>query len=268
MNRLRRLRLAALDLADALLRRRKPLTPSRIQIHDIGGFDFHEVGRNLAKIAIEHGRLQPHERILDVGCGFGRLAVPLLPYLTRGEYAGFDLDRRAIRWCQRTISAGHANFWFAHADIANTYYNPRGTIDPTKHVFPCADESVDVVFASSVFTHLLPATADHSIWEIARVLKAGGRAVVSFFLLDDAIRERLLDPLVQPRFAHAPEAFYAIADPRAPEAAIAYDADTVRDAFAARGLNVTHVERGSWRAIVNPLTYQDLVVAEKSAPPR
>lgn len=260
---LQRARLAFLDLLDVVLRRRAPLTPSRVQIHDIGGFDFHAVGRNLATLAIEDGGLEPHHRLLDVGCGFGRLAVPLIPHLTHGEYVGFDLDRRAIRWCTREISARHANFHFAHADVANTFYNRSGAIDPTRFVFPCADASVDVVFASSVFTHLLPKTADHYLFEIARVLKPGGRAVVSFFLLDDEIRPRLADPLVQPHFAHMPEPFYAIANPKQPEAAIAYDLTTVRDACASRGLDVVHVERGSWRAIVNPRTYQDFMVLQR-----
>lgn len=263
MKRLRALRLAALDLRDLVMRRRAPMTPSRRDVDDIGGFDFHEVGRSLAALAIGLGELQPHERLLDVGCGFGRVAVPLTNYLTTGEYAGFDLDRRAIDWCRRSISSKHPNFWFAHADVANSYYNPRGRTLPTEFRFPCAPDSVDVVFVSSVFTHLLPPAADHYIWEIARVLRPGGRAVASFFLLDDAIRARLDDPYVQPRFADAPEPFYAVADPAQPEAAVAYDIGVVRDAFTARGLEIAHVEFGSWRALVNPKTYQDVVVVRK-----
>ncbi len=33
--------------------------------------------------------------------------------------------------------------------------------------FPCAAASVDLVFVASVFTHLLPAAADHYVEEIA-----------------------------------------------------------------------------------------------------
>jgi SAM-dependent methyltransferase len=194
--------------------------------------------------------------------------VPLVPYLATGEYSGFDIDPRAVRWCQKAIAASHPNFWFAHADVANTYYNPRGRTRPEEFIFPCADASVDLAIASSVFTHLLPATADHYVWEIARVLKPGGRAIASFFLLDDAIRARAGDPLVQPRFLHAPEPFYAVADPEQPEAAVAYDARVVREAFAARGLEIEHIELGSWRALVNPRTYQDLVIARKRASPQ
>jgi 2-polyprenyl-3-methyl-5-hydroxy-6-metoxy-1,4-benzoquinol methylase len=81
---LRLLRWTALDARDTVLGRRPPLTPSRRHIDDIGGFDFHEVGRLLAAIAREEGQLRPSGRLLDIGCGFGRLAVPLTAYLTDG----------------------------------------------------------------------------------------------------------------------------------------------------------------------------------------
>lgn len=118
-----------------------------------------------------------------------------------------------------------------------------------------------MAFASSLFTHLLPGAADHYVSEIARVLKPGGRAIVSFFLLDDSVR--LADPLVQPSFKHFPEEYYAVSDPAHPESAIAYDLNVVSNAFNSRSLEVVRIERGSWRALVNPLTYQDLVIVRK-----
>lgn len=239
------------------------MTPSRRQNDEIGGFDFHEVGRRLADLAVNLGQLEPHDRILDVGCGYGRLAVALTRHLADGEYAGFDVDRRAIRWCQKNVSAVHPNFWFTHANVANNHYNRDGHIPAAEFRFPCAPASVDVVFASSVFTHLLPAAADHYVAESARVLKPGGRLVASFFLLDETIRPRLSDPLVQPRFRAFPTSYSAVADAADPEAAIAYDATVVTDACAARGLEVLHIEHGSWRAVDNVRTYQDVVVATK-----
>lgn len=262
--RLRLLRLGLLDAADVVTRRRRPMTPSRLQVHSIGGFDFHEIGEHLASIARGAGELQPHERLLDAGCGYGRLAVPLTRFLTTGEYAGFDLNPAAIRWCRRAISTRHPNFWFAHADVANTHYNPRGRWSPAEFPFPCADASVDVAFAASLFTHLLPVPAAHYVAEMARVLKPGGRAVVSFFLFDAAMRARLLDPRVHPTFAHFPEPSYAVADPSDPEAAIAYDESTVRGFFTAAGMEVMAIHRGGWAVHPDPLSYQDFVVARKA----
>ena len=44
-------------------------------------------------------------------------------------------------------------------------------------------EISNLVFAASVFTHLVPETTARYIREAARVLKPGGRAVFSFFIL-------------------------------------------------------------------------------------
>ena len=237
------------------------MTPSRVQNERIGGYDFHETGRELAGIVRDVAGLAPHERVLDAGCGYGRVAVPLTGYLTTGEYAGFDIDSRAIAWCRRHVSARHANFWFAHVDIANSYYNPRGAITPESFTFPCATSSVDVVVATSLFTHLLPAAAARYVAEIARTLKPGGRALLSFFLLDEEVRSRLAAPYVQPSFVQFPEPFYAVSDPRRPELAVAYDLDVVRQALSDSEMSVERVERGGWAAHASPLSYQDFVLA-------
>jgi SAM-dependent methyltransferase len=176
---------------------------------------------------------------------------------------GFDIDRRAIDWCRRTIGAAHPNFWFGHADVANSYYNPRGRTQPTEFRFPVATGSIDLAFASSVFTHLLPPAASRYIGEIGRVLKPGGRAVASFFLLDESVRSRIGDPLVQPQFIHPLDARHSVGSLAEPEIAVGHDEATVRELFAAAGLTIIRTERGSWRALDNPRTYQDLVVARK-----
>ena len=260
---LRLARFTGLDALDRVARRRPPMTPSRALVEAVGGYDFHVVGQHLSGIATTFGALQPHDRILDIGCGVGRLAVPLTRYLTTGEYAGFDISARAIRWCRKSISSSHSNFWFAHADIANSHYNPRGALLPESFRFPCADQSVDVAFAASVFTHLEPASADHYLAETARVLKPGGRAVLSFFLFDVPLIS--LFGAFYPRFTHFPQPFYAVADENDPEAAIAYDVSAVTAALESKGLMVVQIANGRWAQHPDPLSYQDFVLAQRAA---
>ena len=41
----------------------------------------------------------------------------------------------------------------------------------------------DVAFLTSVFTHMLPEDVEHYLDELARVLKPGGRTLITWFLL-------------------------------------------------------------------------------------
>ena len=254
-------RLAALDLFDRLAGRRDPHLPPRRLVHGVGGMDFRDVGKHLMEIATGPGALAPRERILDAGCGVGRLAAPLLDYLATGEYVGFDLSRPAIRWCRQAIEPRHPGFRFVHADIFNSHYNPRGTVAPESYRFPCADGSVDLVFAASLFTHLQPKAADRYLEESARVLKPGGRAALSFFLLDEPVRSRLAD--FTPRFASFPEPYYAVADPREPEAAIAFDIESVVEALGRHGFESISIRRGSWAFHPGALSFQDFVFCRR-----
>lgn len=250
------------DAFDVVAGRRPPLTPPRALVDAVGGYDFHVVGQHLSGIATTLGALKPHERLLDIGCGVGRLAVPLTRHFTTGEYTGFDISRRAIRWCQKSVARSHPNFWFVHADISNSHYNPHGALRPESFRFPCADQSVDIAFAASVFTHLAPTSADRYLAETARVLKPGGRAVLSFFLFDPQLMPRLGG--FYPRFAHFPQPYYAVADPRDPEAAVAYDEAAVAEALRAKGLEIVRIARGHWARHPDPLSYQDFLLAERS----
>ncbi|TMK69277.1 MAG: class I SAM-dependent methyltransferase [Actinobacteria bacterium] len=59
--------------------------------------------------------LQPHHRVLDLGCGVGRFAVALAGYLDeRGSYVGIDIHKRSIRICQEYIGQKLDNFKFIH----------------------------------------------------------------------------------------------------------------------------------------------------------
>ena len=66
---------------------------------------WEEIDQSLVPIAgaiLGFADPRPGERVLDVGCGIGRMARPLAGYLTGdGSYDGFDVNREGIRWCTR-----------------------------------------------------------------------------------------------------------------------------------------------------------------------
>ena len=81
--------------------------------------------------------LKPDERVLDAGCGIGRIAVPLTEYLDEsGGYEGFDIAPEGIAWCRENITPRYPNFRFQVADIYNKSYNPEGSQKADEYEFP------------------------------------------------------------------------------------------------------------------------------------
>jgi len=84
------------------------------------------------------------------------MAAPLTRHLESGSYEGFDVTPRSVRWARRKITPKHPSFHFQLADIRNAMYNPGGTHTGATFRFPYPDDSFDVSFATSVYTHLRP----------------------------------------------------------------------------------------------------------------
>lgn len=224
--------------------------------------DFVRVGQEFKRLFIEAG-LQPHHAILDVGCGIGRAAAPLIDYLDEnGRYAGFDVMAQAIEWCQANIAVGDPRFAFVHADMHSDRYNPAGSQPASAFVFPYPDASFDYVWLGSVFTHLLTADKDQFSREIARVLKPGGVSIVSWYLIDDEARENTGSGQIAFDFVHPLDGCWT-ATPELPESVIGYDLEPVLAQYDDLGLDVLNQALGVWRR--QPIQDQDIILARKRA---
>lgn len=257
------------DIFDLLLGRRMPTPPKHIR-RRVGPFAspllYRQTSKQTASYIKELCRLRPNERILDVGCGCGRVAGGLIRYLgRRGSYDGFDIDADLIRWCTEKIEPYHPNFHFQWADIMNDLYNPQGSFKASEFVFPYPDDSFDVVFAGSLFTHLLPPDAEHYLEEIRRVLKKKGRCLISYFLLNDE-SERLTEKGLSTLNFAFPVGPSRAADEQSPEAAIAYPEEYVLGLYQKNGLRRKGpIRYGSWCGRSRPFKWsnQDMILAVK-----
>jgi GT2 family glycosyltransferase/glycosyltransferase involved in cell wall biosynthesis/SAM-dependent methyltransferase len=119
--------------------------------------------------------------VLDAGCGCGRLARVLAADHAVGGYVGFDCIKASITWCQTHVQPAFAGkrCEFHHVDARSAEYNPAGTLRTADVRFPCGAASMDLVVAASLFTHLLEADAICYLHEIARVLKPGGKVLLT-----------------------------------------------------------------------------------------
>jgi SAM-dependent methyltransferase len=103
------------------------------------------------------------KRILDFGCGVGRILRHALVEDGDGEFWGCDIDGPSVEWLRGHLSPS------AHVFQTNDW-------PPTQHL----DGSFDLIYAFSVFTHLADSW---SAWllELRRLLAADGVLIVTVF---------------------------------------------------------------------------------------
>lgn len=234
---------------------REPRVPPRRRTF-VGGGDFIAVGVDFRRHLERHG-LTPQMDILDVGCGQGRMARPLVGFLEGGSYTGFDIIRSGIEWCQAEYR-DVPGFTFLHTDVFNKRYNKGGAVTADAYRFPFEGDSFDLTFLTSVFTHMYADDVEQYLKEIARTLRPGGKALITWFLLD---RDGLTAP--QMDFRHSVDAVSRTTTRQNPEAAIGFDEGFVRELYARVGLTISAIEYGAWAQPGSSFQFQDMVIATK-----
>ena len=229
----------------------------------VGDGDFLDTGFRFLRLFEDLGGLTPNARVLEIGCGIGRMAVPLTQYLSEeGSYDGFDIVGAGIQWCESHITKAHPRFRFRLVDLFNSVYNPSGTLDPERFDFPYPDARFDFIFLTSIFTHLLPDTVARYLAEIRRVSHRDGRCLMTAFLLNEesrrAIRRGLSSQVPSAHYAH-----HAVADERSPEAVVFYDEAHFMSLLAQQGFRLVHpVRYGTWSGRTSGNDYQDVLVVQ------
>ncbi|HTT51839.1 MAG TPA: class I SAM-dependent methyltransferase [Streptosporangiaceae bacterium] len=233
------------------------------------GHDYIKSGESLAHVLVSYAGLQAGSTLLDIGSGTGRLAVPLTKLIIPpGSYDGLEIVERGVRWCSTRITPAYPHFRFTHANIFNAEYNPGGTAKAAEYVLPYGDASFDVVCLFSVFTHMLTPDVERYVSEISRVLRPGGRLAATFLIINDETTKSMRDGNSIYNFAyHVGPQWLFEEDMAAPELAVGYEEQYVRDLYASNGLDVTGFYLGPWSGQpASPATAphgQDLVVGTR-----
>lgn len=229
-----------------------------------GGDSDTEIGKEFFRYFTEIAGLKPHERVLDIGCGTGRMARPLTSYLTSGSYDGLDIVANSINWCQKTYTPRFPNFHFHFRDIYNKAYNANGTCQASEYGFQFDDKYFDLVFLTSVFTHMLPPDMENYLHEVARVLKPGGRCLITYFLLNAGSLELIERGASTIDFKDKLQGC-RISSIEVPETAVAYSENRIRELYEVLKMNILEpVQYGTWCGRKVGLSYQDIVVASSS----
>ena len=144
-------------------------TDSQFQVNTVGsagvdslrgeGFGFYKYIKAMAaKYGITIGE---NTRILDFGCGWGRMVRFWFKDIKSENIFGIDVDPKMVEVCDSTLPCGN--------------YSLISPAPPTEF----ADGSFDIIFAYSVFSHLSSDMAEKWVREFNRLLKSGGLLVAT-----------------------------------------------------------------------------------------
>ncbi len=253
------------DCHDWLRRKKRENIPPR-RFNFVGSSDFEKVGREFFQYFVEKIKIQPNDHILDIGCGIGRMAIPLTKFLKKdGKYFGFDIDQNGIEWCQKNITTKYPNFTFQHVNIYNPYYNKKGTIQAKNFRFPCENEIFDFVFATSVFTHMPQNQVMQYLQEIHRVLKNEGIFLVTFFDINNEAAENIKKGLSNCQFHFTRDNTEFSSHKDIKEAEIGYKEEWILNALKKTRLDKKlKIYYGSWSGRKKDyLSYQDIFIGKK-----
>ena len=226
---------------------------------------FAAVGEEFLAIFKKYAALKATDRVLDVGCGCGRMALSMTKYLTAGSYEGFDIVSELIEWAQANVTTRWPNFHFQAIDLYSSAYNRATQSKASGLRFPYPDNSFDLTFLTSVFTHMLPDDMENYTREIARTLKPGGRALITFFLLDEYSMRHKDTPAsgisIPYSYLDGQVHVHLLEDP---ENIVGYPESTVRRVFDRCGLELQEpIIYGYWCGRPNGLLGQDITLSVK-----
>jgi cyclopropane fatty-acyl-phospholipid synthase-like methyltransferase len=147
------------------------LPPAKLRFRVAENIDvslFYRVGAeasgNIQAVLEQLGHtVSEFRNILDFGCGCGRILMWLMECFPDVHWFGTDVDAEAIEWCRQKLP--------------NAKFNVNGPLPPA----PYPNESFDLIYGISVFTHLNDSYQRAWIPELHRMLRPGGLLLMTFF---------------------------------------------------------------------------------------
>ncbi len=146
---------------------------------------YMNVAKDFWFFAMSQSWVKMDSTIVDIGCGCGKFAHHLRDYefngsTFRGKYIGIDIDLEMLDWCRHHFD--QERFEFYQSTHVSRVYNENG--DGSLYTLPIPSNTVNFVFSSSLFTHLLERELENYMIESFRVLVPRGIMAMNCYLMD------------------------------------------------------------------------------------
>ncbi|MCP3468359.1 class I SAM-dependent methyltransferase [Bradyrhizobium sp. CCGUVB23] len=202
--------------------------------------------------------------VIDIGCGFGRIAYALAAKGYRGNYWGADVLAPQINWLQSNLSPVLPNYEFHHFDAMNDRYNASGKLETEDFRIDRRYASPDAIFVLSVFTHMYEADVITYLKEIVSVMDEKSVIYATFFLSNGESRrlESFKQSSYPMKYVLNDHCSYFNADD--PLHAISFDEIWLREVLAELGLHTAAAFYGTWAGRKSVLSFQDSLFLMKA----
>jgi SAM-dependent methyltransferase len=225
--------------------------PPEPENHRSGSDDLGQRGQRQLELLQRFG-LQPTTRVVEIGCGIGRLAHAANSFLdSRGSYTGFDVQPAPIAWLNENYAPFLPNFRF---DVVRPLgHRPTATrrglrrikpVDHTSGRLPYDDDAFDFVCAFAVFTRMSLPEIKRQLAEAARIVRAGGVGVFTINAVAE-LDERPLDINGRP-YLPFDEGIYSAFPDNPRKFALAFDEDFFESILRTEGWTLVQRLEGAW----------------------
>lgn len=235
-----------------------------VELQYVGGAPW-ITGDNTLEHIMKIAPIQDDARVLDVGCGNGRIAAAMQRKgLSIHSYNGMDIVKSGIDWCDDNLR--RPGYFFVWMNWYNSMYNPGGREGLLP--FPYCPEAFDYMIVNSVFTHMLPENVEHYLKQMWIMAKKGCIVYVTFFLWDTGVAANQRAGKSAHNFPYNYGYYHTLRSHLGKEGMVSYDKNWIYAKLNEIGWRIRDGWRGCWSDTKQvkgdqEFLFQDVLVLEK-----
>lgn len=254
-----------------------PLPPQELVFMDQDADRGYRHGMRLASRIGECGANVEDGLLLDIGCGYGRLAYGLLGNGFQGTYVGLDILPDRIQFLQSQFTPANPRYRFHLLDIRNDEYVSKHpelkknavastqfseeSNETSRIAFsPYIESDPTTIVLLSVFTHMYDSDIINYLRAAKRVMTDQSRLVFTAFVFNDGVLERIARGQSRVQLPEVLSEHCRTASRDKPLASIAYQDDWLRRILISEGFECESLIPGHWSGLAAK-EYQDWIVA-------